>query len=233
PTLFPSTTLFRSIVGGEAIITGQFTIEEARQLAILLQSGSLPVPLSVMEIRNVGPTLGQESVDASLKAGIAGVVLVLLFMLFYYRLPGGVADIALGMYVLMLFALLVGLRATLTLPAVAGLILSVGMAVDANIIIFERVREELRSGKRLRASIDAGWKRAFVAIFDSNVTTLIATGVLFYFGTGPVRGFAVTLSLGILISMFAAIVVTRTLLKVVVDKNPDRYVRYFGVKEAA
>lgn len=222
-----------TIVGGEAIITGQFTTEEARQLAILLQSGSLPVPLSVMEIRNVGPTLGQESIDSSLRAGIAGVVLVLLFMLFYYRLPGGVADVALAMYVLMLFALLVGLRATLTLPGVAGLILSVGMAVDANIIIFERVKEELRSGKRLRASIDAGWKRAFVAIFDSNLTTLIAAAVLFYFGTGPVRGFAVTLSLGILLSMFTAIVVTRTLLRAVVDRNPERFVRYFGVKEAA
>src|SRR5690606_41954821 len=123
PTLFPSTTLFRSIVGGEAIITGQFTIEEARQLAILLQSGSLPVPLEIMEIRNVGPALGQESVDSSLRAGISGVVLVLLFMLFYYRLPGAVADVALGIYVLLLFALLVGLKATFTLPGVAGLIL--------------------------------------------------------------------------------------------------------------
>ena len=221
------------ITGGEAIITGQFTVEEARNIAILLQSGSLPVPLKVVEIRNVGPTLGQESIDRSLRAGVAGIVLVLLFMLFYYRLPGGVADVALGIYVLLLFALIVGLGATLTLPGIAGLILSVGMAVDANVIIFERVKEELRSGKRLRAAIDAGWKRAFVAIFDSNLTTLIAAAVLYYFGTGPVRGFAVTLSLGILTSMFTAIVVTRALLTAIVERNPSRYVRYFGVKEAA
>ncbi|HLS91716.1 MAG TPA: protein translocase subunit SecD [Limnochordia bacterium] len=216
---------------GRAIITGNFTLEEARTLAILLQSGALPVPLEVMEVRNVGPVLGRESVQRSLTAGLAGIALVLIYMLAYYRLPGGVADVALAIYVVLLLGLLVGLRATLTLPGLAGFILSMGMAVDANVIIFERVKEELRSGKRLRASIDAGWKRAFVAIFDANVTTLIAAAVLFYFGTGPVRGFAVTLSLGILVSMFTAIVVTRTLLQALVDRDPDRFVRYFGVKE--
>lgn len=216
---------------GRAIITGNFTLEEARTLAILLQSGALPVPLEVMEVRNVGPVLGRESVQRSLTAGVAGVALVLVYMLAYYRLPGGVADIALAIYVVLLLGLLVGLRATLTLPGLAGFILSIGMAVDANVIIFERVKEELRSGKRLRASIQAGWKRAFVAIFDANITTLIAAVVLFYFGTGPVRGFAVTLSLGILLSMFTAIVVTRTLLLALVDRDPDRFVRYFGVKE--
>ncbi|HLS90492.1 MAG TPA: protein translocase subunit SecD, partial [Limnochordia bacterium] len=153
---------------GRAIITGNFTLEEARTLAILLQSGALPVPLEVMEVRNVGPVLGRESVQRSLTAGLAGVALVLIYMLAYYRLPGGVADVALAIYVVLLLGLLVGLRATLTLPGLAGFILSMGMAVDANVIIFERVKEELRSGKRLRASIDAGWKRAFVAIFDAN-----------------------------------------------------------------
>lgn len=221
-----------AITSGEAIITGNFSQEEARQLAVLLQSGSLPVPLEIMEIRNVGPVLGRQSVEQSLNAGIAGVLLVFLFITLYYRLPGGVASIALVFYVAFVLAVLVGVRATLTLPGIAGFILSIGMAVDANVIIFERVKEELRSGKRLRASIDAGWKRAFVAILDANVTTLITALVLFYFGTGPVKGFAVTLSIGIILSMFTAIAVTRTLLQVLVDRNPDRFVRYFGVKEA-
>lgn len=218
---------------GRALITGNFTLEEARNLAILLQSGALPVPLEVMEVRNVGPALGRESVQKSLAAGIIGVALVAAYMVLYYRLPGGVADAALAMYVVLLLGLLVGLRATLTLPGLAGFVLSIGMAVDANVIIFERVKEELRAGKRLRASIETGWKRAFVAIFDANVTTLISAVILMYFGTGPVRGFAVTLSLGVLVSMFTAIVVTRTLLLALVDRNPDRFVRYFGVKEVA
>ncbi|MBO2520647.1 MAG: protein translocase subunit SecD [Firmicutes bacterium] len=218
---------------GRAVITGNFTLEEARNLAILLQSGALPVPLEVMEVRNVGPVLGRESVQKSLVAGIVGVALIAAYMVLYYRLPGGVADVALALYVVVLLGLLVGLRATLTLPGLAGFVLSLGMAVDANVIIFERVREELRAGKRLRAAMDAGWKRAFVAIFDANVTTLISAVILMYFGTGPVRGFAVTLSLGILVSMFTAVVVTRTLLALLVDRDPDRFARYFGVKEVA
>ena len=216
---------------GRAVITGNFTLEEARSIAILLQSGALPVPLEVMEVRNVGPALGRESVQKSLVAGVIGIALVAAYMILYYRLPGGVADVALAIYVVLLLGLLVGLRATLTLPGLAGFVLSIGMAVDANVIIFERVKEELRAGKRLRASLDSGWKRAFVAIFDANVTTLISALILMYFGTGPVRGFAVTLALGILVSMFTAIVVTRTLLSVLVDRNPDRFVRYFGVGE--
>lgn len=218
---------------GRAVITGNFTLEEARNLAILLQSGALPVPLEVMEVRNVGPVLGRESVQKSLVAGIVGVALIAAYMVLYYRLPGGVADVALALYVVVLLGLLVGLRATLTLPGLAGFVLSLGMAVDANVIIFERVREELRAGKRLRAAMDAGWKRAFVVIFDANVTTLISAVILMYFGTGPVRGFAVTLSLGILVSMFTAVVVTRTLLALLVDRDPDRFARYFGVKEVA
>src|SRR5690606_12070766 len=174
---------------GRAVLTGNFTLAEARNLAILLQSGALPVPLEVMEVRNVGPVLGRESVQKSLVAGIVGVALIAAYMLLYYRLPGGVADVALALYVVVLLGLLVGLRATLTLPGLAGFVLSLGMAVDANVIIFERVREELRAGQRLRAAMDAGWKRAFVAIFDANVTALISAVILMYFGTGPVRGF--------------------------------------------
>lgn len=221
------------IPGGKAQITGQFTVEEARELAVLLQAGSLPVPLEMLEIRNVGPILGQESIDSSQQAAVIGIILVLLFMFLFYRLPGAIADVALAVYVLIVLAVMALLRATLTLPGIAGLILSVGMAVDANIIIFERIKDELRSGKRLRAAIDAGFTRAFRAIVDANVTTLITAAVLFYFGTGPIRGFAVTLSIGILTSMFTAIVVTRSLMSVVVDQDPDRFSRFFGVKEVA
>lgn len=220
-----------AITDGQAIITGNFTIEEARNLAIQLQAGALPVPLDVAEVRNVGPVLGKESIDRSLRAGIFGVALVLVFMLLYYRLPGGVADVALAIYIVLLLAILVGIGATITLPGLAGFILSIGLAVDANVLIFERVKEEIRAGKRLRPAIDAGFKRAFAAILDANLTSLITSVVLFYFGTGPVKGFAVTLSVGIVTSMFTAIVVTRTLLRLVVDRNPERMVRYFGVKE--
>lgn len=221
------------ITSGQGQITGGFTHEEARTLAILLKAGSLPVPLEVVEMRNVGPTLGQESIDQSLKAGVAGLVLVVLYMIMYYRLPGLLADVALGVYIMLVLALLAGLKATLTLPGIAGLILSVGMAVDANVIIFERIKDELRAGKRVRAAIRAGFHRAFRAILDANVTTLIAAGVLFYLGTGPVKGFAVTLSLGVLASMFTAIVVTRWLLVAAVDANPQSAARHFGVGEAA
>ena len=221
------------ITSGQGQITGNFTHEEARNLAVLLKAGSLPVPLEVVEMRNVGPTLGQESIDRSLRAGIAGLVLVVLYMIMFYRLPGLLADLALGVYILLVLALLAGLHATLTLPGIAGLILSVGMAVDANVIIYERIKEELRAGKRIRAAIRAGFHRAFAAILDANVTTIIAAGVLFFLGTGPVKGFAVTLSLGVAASMFTAIVVTRWLLAAAVDANPQGTARYFGVREAA
>ena len=188
--------------------------------------------MEVVEIRNVGPILGQESIERSIQAGIIGIILVLIFMLAYYRLPGGMADIALGLYVVLVLGVLTGMRATLTLPGIAGLVLSIGMAVDANVIIFERVKEELQAGKRLRAAIQAGWNRAFNTILDSNLTSLITAAILFYFGTGPVRGFAVTLSVGIVVSMFTALFVTRTLLHAVVDRNPEGMVRYFGVKGA-
>ncbi|NLN07540.1 MAG: protein translocase subunit SecD [Firmicutes bacterium] len=201
------------ISNGEALITNVGTIEKAATLALQLRSGALPVQLEELEIRGVGPQLGRDSLNRSLYAGAAGLILVLLFMPAYYRVFGLVADIALIVYAAIVLGILTALNVTLTLPGIAGLILSIGMAVDANVVIFERIKEELRSGRTQRTAIEAGFREAFRAIFDSNVTTLIAAAVLFKFATGPVRGFAVTLSEGILASMFTAIILTRYLLR--------------------
>lgn len=221
------------ITGGIGTITGNFTNDEARNLAIQLKHGALPVALEVESLSNVGAILGKESVESSLRAGIIGLVLVVLYMLAYYRLPGFLADMALGIYVVLVLALLAGLGATLTLPGIAGFILSIGLAVDANVLIFERIKDELRAGKRIRAAVRSGFQRAVIAILDANLTSLITVAVLFYFGTGAVRGFAVTLGLGILASMFTAIVVTRWLLNVAIESNPNKASGYFGIKEAA
>jgi preprotein translocase subunit SecD len=218
------------ITGGKGQITGRFTVDEAKNLAVLLKAGSLPVPIEVMEIRNVGPILGQQSIDRSLKAGIIGIILIFIYMVAYYRLPGLVADVALAIYVVIVLGAMALLRATLTLPGIAGFILSIGMAVDANVLIFERIREEFRAGKHVRAAVAAGFDRAFRAIFDANITTLITAIVLFYYGSGPVKGFAVTLGLGILASMFTAIVVTRLILNLFVDRNPSGFGEHLGVK---
>lgn len=224
----PEVQYGKPIFSQYAEITGLESIEKAKTTALLLQSGALPVPVEVMSDSFVDPTLGEEAVSRSLKAGLVGLILVFIYMLAYYKFFGSVADIALGIYIVFVLSALMSLRATLTLPGVAGLMLSVGMAVDANVLIFERIKEEIKSGKRLRAAIDAGFNRAFTAIFDSNITTLIAAGVLYYFGTGAIKGFAVTLSVGILASMFTAIVVTRWILSAIVDRNPERYARYFA-----
>jgi preprotein translocase subunit SecD len=198
------------IPGGTGVISGGFrTIEEARDLAVLLRGGALPIPVQVIENRTVGPQLGRDSIDASLRASGIAFTTVGLFMTLFYGVPGLLAALALVLYLLVVIALLSGLGATLTLPGIAGIVLSLGMAVDANVIIFEKLKEELRAGKSLRVAIGTGWSRAITTILDSNVTTLIATTVLFLLGTGPIRGFAVTLSIGVLISMFTAIVVTR------------------------
>ena len=215
------------ILEGRAQITGGMTVEEARHMVVLLQEGSLPVPMQIMEIRNVGPTLGQDSIDRSFRAGIVGVVLILLFMGLYYKLPGVVADLALLVYIVILLGVLSAIDAVLTLPGIAGIVLSVGMAVDANVIIFERIKEEIADGKRLRSAVEAGFSRAFATILDSNITTLITALVLFYVGTGGVRGFAVTLGVGILVSMFAAIVVTRVILDIIAANYPDTMARHF------
>ncbi|MBE3573878.1 MAG: protein translocase subunit SecD [Firmicutes bacterium] len=217
-----------AITGGDGQITGNFSMDEAKRLVTLLRAGALPVPLKVVENRSVGPSLGKDAVDSGIRAGILGLVLVILYMIFYYRLPGFVADVALLLYGVMVLGAMAAVHATLTLPGIAGFILSLGMAVDANVLIFERVKEELRSGKRLRAAIDAGFDRALPSILDSNITTLLAAGVLFYFGTGSIRGFAVTLGIGVILSMFSAITVTKVFLNLIVDRDPDRYVRLFG-----
>lgn len=198
------------ITGGRGQISGGFQdLNEARDLAVLLRGGALPVPVEVIERRSVGPTLGRDSLDRSLRAGAVAAAMVFLFMILLYRVPGLLADLALAMYAMLLMAALVVLGATLTLPGIAGFILSVGMAIDANILIFERIKEELRAGKSIGSAVASGWARAWSAILDSNVTTLIGGLVLFTLGTGPVKGFAVTLSIGVLISMFTAIIVTR------------------------
>jgi len=203
-----------AITNGQASISGGFsTLEEAHNLAILLRSGALPVTLEIIEKRTVGPKLGLESLVKSKNAALYGIAAVLLFMLIYYRLPGIIAGFSLVLYSLIVWGALIGINATITLPGIAGFLLSVGMAVDANIIIYERLKEELKNGKSLRAAIDAGFSRAFWTIFDANVTTLIASAVLIYFGTSSIRGFAVTLSIGILASMFTAITFTRFLLR--------------------
>ena len=222
-----SAPVVRSVItGGRAQIEGDFTIEEARQLVVLLNAGALPVPLVVEEERSVGPALGQHSIEASLRAGLLGVALVLAYMGLYYRFPGLLADAALGIYLMAVLAIIVALRATLTLPGIAGLVLSAGMAVDGNVIIFERIREELRAGKGARAAVQAGFSDSLRTILDSNVTTLIAAVALFYFGSGPIRGFAVTLSVGILVSMFTAVLVSRYLIDWLVRRDPDRAARY-------
>lgn len=218
-----------AITGGKAQISGSRNIEEAEHLAILLRSGSLPVKVEMMENRTVGPTLGQDSKDKSIKAFGIGVAGIFVFMLIFYRLSGVVADIILLLYIMLILVAMKSLNATLTLPGIAGIILSIGMAVDANVLIFERFKEEIRNGKTLRAAMESGFSRAFVTIFDSNVTTLMAAIVLFYLGTGPIKGFAVTLALGVLISMFTAVTVTRYMLRFLIGSNITTSPTIFGI----
>ncbi|ACK69482.1 protein-export membrane protein SecD [Gloeothece citriformis PCC 7424] len=208
------------ITGGAAVITGNFTIETANELAVQLRGGSLPFPVEVVENRTVGATLGQDSIRSSIYAGIGGLALVLVFMGLYYRLPGVIADVALAIYTILTLAAFALIGVTLTLPGIAGFILSIGMAVDANVLIFERTREELRAGQTLYRSVESGFYRAFSSILDSNVTTLIACGALFWLGSGLVKGFALTLAIGVLISMFTALTCSRTLLLLTVLNVP-------------
>lgn len=217
-----------AIPAGKGVIEGGFTLESARDLAVLLRGGALPLPVKIVENRTVGPVLGRDSIDLSLRAGRIAIVMVALFMFLYYRFAGFLADAALGVYTLILFALLALLGATLTLPGIAGFILSLGVAVDANVIIFEKVKEELRARKTLRAAVSAGWSRAIVTIFDSNTTTLIGAAVLLWLGTGPVRGFAVTLILGILTSIFTAIVVTRVFVDLALETSLAPWIERLG-----
>lgn len=204
------------ITGGKAVITGNFTTEKANDLAVQLRGGSLPVPVEIVENRTVGATLGRDSIQRSIYAGIGGLILVAIFMAVYYRVPGLVADAALIVYTLLSLAAFNILEVTLTLPGIAGFILSIGMAVDANVLIFERTREELRTGKTLYKSVEAGFHRAFDSIFDSHVTTLISCGALFFLGSGLVKGYAVTLAVGVALSLFTSLTCTRTFLLLLV-----------------
>ena len=225
------------ITDGQGIIEGGFTAQSANDLAIQLRYGSLPVPVKVVESRTVGATLGEESVRKSLMAGMIGLGVVILFMLLYYRLPGFIADLALIVYAVLSLALFKVIPVTLTLPGIAGFILSIGMAVDANILIFERLKEELRAGRNLRQAIDLGWSRAWPSIRDSNTSTLITCVILYVFGNtfgaSMVKGFSITLALGVLMSLFTAIIVTRTFLHTLLDnmKLAD-HPRWFGLGDA-
>ena len=210
------------IAGGRAQITGRFTSEEAARLAIMLKAGALPVAVEIAENRSVGPSLGADSVKQGLEAGLFGAAMVFVFMLIYYQFRGLAADFALAVTILLIFAGLIAFNATLTLPGIAGIILTLGMAVDGNVLIYERIREERNTGKTPLAALDSGFRKALVTILDSNITTLIAALVLFYFGSGSVRGFGVTLSVGLVASVFANIVVTRAILQMFVKKGDAR-----------
>lgn len=209
-TVYSAPVIRERISGGQASITGSFELKEARDLAIVLRAGALPAPVHVAEERTVGPSLGKDSIQQGLTSFLIGGLLVVLFMILYYKLAGILADAALLMNVLLLMAGLAALQATLTLPGIAGIVLTLGMAVDANVLINERIREELRLGKTPRAAIEAGYERALPAILDSNVTTFLSGLILFQFGSGPIKGFAVTLCVGILTTVFTAVVFTRT-----------------------
>ena len=220
----------QSVISEKGQITGYESVDAAQKDAILIREGSLPVPVEVVESRIVGPALGEISIRRSIIAGLVGLVLVAIYMMFYYRFPGVLAAAVLVMYGILLMGTLAGLQATLTLPGIAGLILSIGMAVDANIIIFERIKDERKSGKTLRASIDAGFKRAYKTIIDANVTTLITALILAYYTSGTVRGFAVTLGIGVLVSMFTAFFITRNVIDLFTHSNLLQSDAAFGAK---
>ncbi len=222
-----------AITGGTGYIDGMANIEEAKNLANLIQSGALPLDIEQIEMRSISATLGEEALSRSILAGLIGILLVMLFMIIYYRIPGVAASLALSAYmiiVLYLLAIVPGVQ--LTLPGIAGIILGVGMAVDANVIIFERFKEELRNGKSLHAALDAGFGKAFSAILDSNVTTIIAALVLLFFGTGPIKGFAITLIISIVVSLLSAVVLTRNLLRWGTDLRLTN-IRLYGVRREA
>jgi len=222
------------ITEGEGVISGAFTLESANNLAVQLRYGSLPIPLKVVETRTIGPSLGQDSLDKSLIALLIGFIVVILFMAIYYRLPGIFADISIIIYAVITFAIFRYIPVTLTLPGIAGFMLSTGSALDANILIFERLKEELRAGRKLNQAVDIAWKRAWPSIRDSNIATLITCAILFWFGSAfgatVVKGFSLTLAIGVVISLFTALIVTRTLFSLVLGYVRDKnYSRWFGI----
>ncbi len=214
-TIYSAPVIQEKIAGGNAQITGSFSMDDAKDLSIVLKAGALPAPLKMLQNVTVGPSLGEDSIAAGTRAGLVGTLLVVVFMVVYYRLSGVIADLALVLNIVLLFGAMASLNATLTLPGIAGVILAIGMAVDSNVLMFERIRDELRAGKPPRSAVDSGYHKAFWTIFDSHVTTLIAAAVLFQFGTGPIKGFAVTLSLGVIINLYTALVGTKTVFDLV------------------
>ncbi|NLD94299.1 MAG: protein translocase subunit SecD [Fibrobacter sp.] len=221
-TVYSAPRIIQKISGGRAEITGSFTTAEAKNLALVLRAGALPAPVKIIEERTVGPSLGFDSINKSFFAGLAGTILVVLFMFVYYKKSGGIAIFAMVINIIGVLAAMAAINATLTLPGIAGIILQVGMGVDASVLILERIREELRLGKTVRSAIDAGFERAFVTILDSNLTTIVTALLLLWKGTGPIRGFSVTLILGLLISLFTALFITRVIMDVVFKKNNSR-----------
>ncbi len=217
-TIYSAPVIREKIPGGSARISGDFSMDEAKDLSIVLKAGALPAPLKTLQNVTVGPSLGRDSIEAGKMAGIIGTLAVVLFMVIYYRLSGVIADFALMLNLLLLFGAMASLNATLTLPGIAGIILAIGMAVDSNVLMFERIREELRAGKPPRSAIDAGYNKAFWTIFDSHVTTLITAAVLFQFGTGPIKGFAVTLSLGVAINLYTALIGTKSIFDLITSR---------------
>ncbi|MSU75921.1 protein translocase subunit SecD [Patescibacteria group bacterium] len=226
-----SPTIQEAITGGNAQITGGFSADEAKQLVVQLKAGALPVPLKLAEQRTIGPTLGKDSVQKSLAAGLIGLILVAGFMIFYYRLPGVLAVGALLVYTLIMVALFKLIPVTLTLAGIAGFILSIGIAVDANILIFERMKEELRSGRPINSAVEVGFSRAFTSIRDSNVASLLMSLVLYTFGSGTIRGFAVVLALGVAVSFFSAITVTRTFVRLTARTRLGKHLTWWGLRK--
>jgi SecD/SecF fusion protein len=229
PEVDPSVTCNEGITGGETVITGDFSADEAKDLALLIRAGALPVPVEVVERRTIGPTLGDAAIEASIQAAIIGGTLTVVYVISYYRLLGVMASIALIAYGLISFAALLALRATLTLPGIAGFVLAVGMAIDANVLVFERAKEEFDTRGRLRASLTDGFKKAWSAIVDSNATTLLAAVILFYFASGAVRGFGLTLTIGVVASMFTALFVTRVFVELVSRTRAVNHPAAFGM----
>lgn len=222
----------RSVINdGKAVIEGSTSLDEAKRQAGIIQSGALPVTLKTVSVKTVGPTLGSSAIPSSLKAGAIGIGLIFIFMIAFYRVPGLIADFALVIYVLLLLTIFSSLNVVLTLPGIAGFLLTIGMAVDANVLIFERIKEELKTGKSVKSSIDSGFHRALSSILDSNITTIIGGLVLYYLGSGAVKGFAVTLMIGIVVSMFTAITVTRLLVKLAVNMGILNKPSLFGVRK--
>ncbi|HCZ12101.1 MAG TPA: protein translocase subunit SecD [Nitrospiraceae bacterium] len=218
-TVYSAPVIQERISGGRAQISGTYSMDEATDLAIALRAGALPAPVKILQNLTVGPTLGQDSIEKGIKAALLGAILVVIFMVVYYRFSGVIADLALLLNILFLMGALAVLGATLTLPGIAGIILTIGMAVDSNVLILERIREELKLGKTVRSAIDGGYDKAFLTIMDSHVTTLITAVVLFQFGTGPIKGFAVSLSLGVLINLFTAIIGTKVVYDYLIKKG--------------